>query len=294
MKLSQAVRPATEEIPVIDSASVPSRRCSGCKRTVSLSDFLLKSTGVRALQCERCTARRVNRKRRFDQLDEQDVDDQDDGPPPARPRQETPAVDLDSVPKQRCSGCKRTLPLSDLPSKNNKILRNCVRCKIDQDNVAPPPVRRARRSRAQINADRAAEERKRMANVEEAMAAAEANARRIREQAEAASADEYARRDAALRESMAATALASQETSRVAVLHESLERRRSLPHSYPARREGTLAFAQLDITQPRESEYSPLGNASEMSLGPSAAAADERIACNPFIEIWGTRRQVLF
>ncbi|KAG6151095.1 hypothetical protein E4U37_005337 [Claviceps purpurea] len=31
-----------------------------------------------------------------------------------------------------------------------------------------------------------------------------------------------------------------------------------------------------------------------MSLGPSAAAADESIACNPFVEIWGTRRQVLF
>ncbi|KAG6155669.1 hypothetical protein E4U11_005989 [Claviceps purpurea] len=227
--------------------------------------------------------------------------------------------------------------------------------KIGQDNAAPPPVRRARRSRAQINAGRAAEERKRMANVEEAMAAAEANARRIREQAEAASvagaevegasraaadarkasraaedarrdatlresmaaaarvneanarqfreqaeaawaasAAEYARRDAALREPMAATAVASQETSRAAVLHESLERRRSLPHSYPAGRGKTPAFGQLDIPQPGESDYSSLGNASEMSLGPSAAAADESIACNPFVEIWGTRRQVLF
>ncbi|KAG5954708.1 hypothetical protein E4U57_004198 [Claviceps arundinis] len=200
---------------------------------------------------------------------------------------------------------------------------------IGQENVAPPPVRRARRSRAQINAERAAEERKRIANVEEAMAAA-ANARRIREQAEAAraaedarrdttavastaeaeveaarrarrarraaadarkassaaeyarrdatlresmaaaariaeanarqfreqaqaawaaSAAEYARRDAALRESMAATALASQETSRAAVLHEYLERRRSLPHSYSARRveKHPLSQESLDI-----------------------------------------------
>ncbi|KAG5964270.1 hypothetical protein E4U56_002347 [Claviceps arundinis] len=274
-----------------------------------------------------------------DELDEQDADDQDDRPPPASPRQEapvpeeTPAVDLDSVPAQFCSGCTRKLSLCDFPTKNNEILLTCVRCKvkqqnrrprrrqtappqIGQENVAPPPVRRARRSRAQINAERAAEERKRIANVEEAMAAA-ANARRIREQAEAAraaedarrdttavastaeaeveaarrarrarraaadarkassaaeyarrdatlresmaaaariaeanarqfreqaqaawaaSAAEYARRDAALRESMAATALASQETSRAAVLHEYLERRRSLPHSYSARR----------------------------------------------------------
>ncbi|CCE35122.1 uncharacterized protein CPUR_02052 [Claviceps purpurea 20.1] len=112
----------------------------------------------------------------------------------------------------------------------------------------------------------------------------EANARQFREQAEAAwaaSAAEYARRDAALREPMAATAVASQETSRAAVLHESLERRRSLPHSYPAGRGKTPAFGQLDIPQPGESDYSSLGNASEMSLGPSAAAADESIACKP-------------
>ncbi|KAG6027693.1 hypothetical protein E4U19_001912 [Claviceps sp. Clav32 group G5] len=192
----------------------------------------------------------------------------------------------------------------------------------------------ARRIREQAEAASAAEDARRDANLRESMAAAarvaEANARQFREKADAvwaASAAEYARRDAALRESMAATALASQETSRVAVLHESLERRRSLPHSYPARREGifgvynaalSLASCSLghntevdlksgvNVVQlhgelyhslgplPRESEYSPLGNASEMSLGPSAAAADERIAWNPFIEIWGTRRQVLF
>ncbi|KAG6103219.1 hypothetical protein E4U31_002970 [Claviceps sp. LM219 group G6] len=204
-------------------------------------------------------ARRVNRRppRRDpeqiapphpDELDEQDADDQDDRPPPASPRQEvpapeeTPAVDLESVPAQFCSGCTRKLSLCDFPTKNNEILLTCVRCKvkqqnrrprrrqtappqIGQENVAPPPVRRARRSRAQINAEHAAEERKRIANVEEAMAAA-ANARRIREQAEAARAAEdarrdttavastaeaeveAARRDAALRESMAATALA--------------------------------------------------------------------------------------
>ncbi|KAG6312686.1 hypothetical protein E4U44_003127, partial [Claviceps purpurea] len=88
-------------------------------------------------------------------LDEQDADEQGDGPSRARPRQDTSAVD--SVPMQYCSGCKQTLPLSGFPTKNNKILRNCVRCKakngnrrppraqaappqIGQDNIAPPPA----------------------------------------------------------------------------------------------------------------------------------------------------------
>ncbi|KAG6095450.1 hypothetical protein E4U31_005797 [Claviceps sp. LM219 group G6] len=59
-------------------------------------------------------------------LDEQKADEQDDGPLPVRPWQDTPAVDF--VPMQYCSGCKRTLPLSDFPSKDNIILRTCVRC----------------------------------------------------------------------------------------------------------------------------------------------------------------------
>ncbi|KAG5955245.1 hypothetical protein E4U58_007173 [Claviceps cyperi] len=173
--------------------------------------------------------------------------------------EETPVIDSASlpsrasVPSRRCSGCRteEARRVSRRPPRWPQIGQENV---AGQDNIAPRPVRRARRSRAQINADRAAEERKRSANVEEAMAAAEANARRIREQAESASVAEgarrdttavasaaeaeveAARRDATLRESMAAAARASQETSRAAVLHESLERRQSLPHSYSARR----------------------------------------------------------
>ncbi|KAG6098839.1 hypothetical protein E4U30_007443, partial [Claviceps sp. LM220 group G6] len=202
--------------------------CSGCMRWLPLPDFPRRSDGARARQCERC-------KEHPEQVGEQDADGQDDGPPPASPRQETPAVD--SVPKQRCAGCKRTLLLNEFPTKNKKILRTCVRCRvrqqkrlpptrrqtaphIDQENIAPPPVRRARRSKAQLNADRAAEDRRRTAKVKEAMAAAlrsaEANAQRTSERADAARAAE-AEFEAARR-----ALTASQEARRAAVLQESM------------------------------------------------------------------------
>ncbi|KAG6147724.1 hypothetical protein E4U28_006225, partial [Claviceps purpurea] len=108
-----------------------------------------------------------------------------DGPPPASPRQETPPVD--SVPTQFCSGCNRTLPLCEFPTKDGKILRTCVRCRVRQqsrlpptppqighENVAPPPVRRARQSRAWANANRAAAQRRRTASVEAAAVSQEA------------------------------------------------------------------------------------------------------------------------
>ncbi|KAG6292975.1 hypothetical protein E4U09_003168 [Claviceps aff. purpurea] len=249
----------TEETPAIDISTC----CSGCMRCLPLSDFPRRSDGARARQCERC-------KEHPEQLGERDADGQDDGPPPASPRQETPAVDsVPSVPTQFCSGCKRTLPLSDFPLKNNGLRAlGCARCKArrdsrrpprgpqigqenvaGQENTAPPPVRRARRSRAQMNADRATEERRRTANVEEALAsalrAAEANAQRTRERADAARATEAeveaarraaadarkasraaedarkasraaedARRDATLRESMAAAARVGEANAR--------------------------------------------------------------------------------
>ncbi|KAG5970172.1 hypothetical protein E4U56_007972 [Claviceps arundinis] len=162
------------EAPALDSASVPSRCCSGCTRTLPLSAFPLKPrTGERALQCELCKARHAKR-RQPTQDPEQDADDQDDGLPPARRVRldtEAPALDSASVPSRCCSGCKKTLPLSDFPTKSNKILRNCVRCKarkgkqrpptrqmtppqIGQENVAPPPARRPRQSGAWATANR--------------------------------------------------------------------------------------------------------------------------------------------
>ncbi|KAG6309755.1 hypothetical protein E4U22_003714 [Claviceps purpurea] len=76
-------------------------------RWLPLSAFPRGSDGARARQCVRCNATQANRRPRQDPeqtapLDEQDADGQDDGPPPASPRQETPAVD--SVPTQLCSG----------------------------------------------------------------------------------------------------------------------------------------------------------------------------------------------
>ncbi|KAG6256233.1 hypothetical protein E4U24_005835 [Claviceps purpurea] len=177
-----------------------------------------------------------------EQLDEQDADEQDDGPPPARPRQETPAIDLDSVPKQHCSGWE----LSDFPSKNNRILLTCVRCKVrqqnrrpprrqtappqigqedvaGQENIAPRPVRRARQSSA-------AAERKRTAAVEKALAAAlrvtEAIARHARVQAEptmaAVAKAEAVRRVVRATQKASRAMRASQEARRAAVLQESM------------------------------------------------------------------------
>ncbi|KAG6193903.1 hypothetical protein E4U10_003454 [Claviceps purpurea] len=102
----------------------PSRPCSGCSKRRPVTDFPLKNPlgdahGERYRVCAPYKVKRDNRRppRRGpnqtapphpeqldEQLDEQDADEQDDGPPPARPRQETPAIDLDSVPKQHCSG----------------------------------------------------------------------------------------------------------------------------------------------------------------------------------------------
>ncbi|KAG6114656.1 hypothetical protein E4U31_002348 [Claviceps sp. LM219 group G6] len=218
--------------------------CSGCMRWLPLPDFPRRSDGARARQCERC-------KEHPEQVGEQDADGQDDGPPPASPRQETPAVD--SVPTQHCTGCKRTLLLNEFPTKNKKILRTCVRCRvrqqkrhpprrqtappyIGQENIAPPPVKRARRSKAQMNADRAAEDRRRTAKVEEAMAAAlrsaEANAQRTRERADAARAAE-AEFEAARR-----ALKASQEARRA--VRASQEARRAVRASQEARRAAVL------------------------------------------------------
>ncbi|KAG6077724.1 hypothetical protein E4U15_004565 [Claviceps sp. LM218 group G6] len=107
MNSPQAVRAETEENRVIDSASVPSRCCSG-------------------RQAKRRHPTQDPEQTAPPHLDEQKADEQDDGPLPVRPWQDTPAVDF--VPMQYCSGCKRTLPLSDFPSKDNIILRTCVRC----------------------------------------------------------------------------------------------------------------------------------------------------------------------
>ncbi|KAG6102902.1 hypothetical protein E4U14_006539 [Claviceps sp. LM454 group G7] len=169
--------------------------CSGCMRWLPLPDFPRRSDGARARQCERC-------KEHPEQVGEQDADGQDDGPPPASPRQETPAVD--SVRQQK-----------RLPPTRRQTAPH-----IDQENIAPPPVRRARRSKAQLNADRAAEDRRRTAKVKEAMAAAlrsaEANAQRTSERADAARAAE-AEFEAARR-----ALTASQEARRAAVLQESM------------------------------------------------------------------------
>ncbi|KAG6018707.1 hypothetical protein E4U19_008124, partial [Claviceps sp. Clav32 group G5] len=210
----------TEETPAF------SIWCSGCMRWLPPPDFPRESDGARARQCERCKTIPANRRRprqelewtalpHPEQFDKQDADHQDDGPPPARLRQDTPAPEdtpaVDSVPTQFCTGgCKRTLPLGEFPTKNRRILRTCVRCRVrqqkprpprqqtapphGQENTAPPPVRRPRRSKSQLSADRAAEDRRRAANVEEALAAAsrsaEANAQWIRERADAARAAE--------------------------------------------------------------------------------------------------------
>ncbi|KAG6265359.1 hypothetical protein E4U47_006413, partial [Claviceps purpurea] len=119
---AEAVRAATEDItdenPAIDSASDPSRCCSGCRRALPLSAFPLKPrTGERALQCELCKARYAKR-RHPTQDPEQDADDQDDGPPPASRRRlntEAPAVDSSSVPPTCCSGrqAERRHPTQD-------------------------------------------------------------------------------------------------------------------------------------------------------------------------------------
>ncbi|KAG6167143.1 hypothetical protein E4U11_007471 [Claviceps purpurea] len=247
----------------------PSRPCSGCSKRRPVTDFPLKNPlgdahGERYRVCAPYKVKRDNRRppRRGpnqtapphpeqldEQLDEQDADEQDDGPPPARPRQETPAIDLDSVPKQHCSGWE----LSDFPSKNNRILLTCVRCKVrqqnrrpprrqtappqigqedvaGQENIAPRPVRRARQSSA-------AAERKRTAAVEKALAAAlrvteaiarqaEAIARHARVQAEptmaAVAKAEAVRRVVRATQKASRAMRASQEARRAAVLQESM------------------------------------------------------------------------
>ncbi|KAG6138634.1 hypothetical protein E4U38_000351, partial [Claviceps purpurea] len=237
----------TEETPAIDSSTPCPGPCPGCMRWLPLSAFPRRSDGARARQCARCNATQANRRPRQDPeqtapLDEQDADGQDDGPPPASPRQETPAVD--SVPTQLCSGCHMTRPLRDF-TKNDKILRTCVQCRVRQrnlrlprpqtplphiqENVAPQPVRRSRQSSASANADRAAAERRRTAAVEEALAAAlrtaEATTRQARgaDAARAAEADVEAARRALTASQAARRALtASQEARRAAVLQESM------------------------------------------------------------------------
>ncbi|KAG6151774.1 hypothetical protein E4U51_000598 [Claviceps purpurea] len=100
------------EAPAVDSASVPPTCCSG-----------RQAERRHPTQDPEQTA-----PPHPEHLDEQDADEQGHGPSRARPRQDTSAVD--SVPMQYCSGCKQTLPLSGFPTKNHKILRNCVRCKV--------------------------------------------------------------------------------------------------------------------------------------------------------------------
>ncbi|KAG6091368.1 hypothetical protein E4U30_007089, partial [Claviceps sp. LM220 group G6] len=236
----------TEETPAF------SIWCAGCMRWLPPSNFPRESDGARARQCERCKTTPADRRRprqepeqtallQPDQYDEQDVDHQDDGPPPATLRQDTPAPEdtpvVDSVPTQFCTGgCKRTLPLGEF-LKDSRILRTCVRCRtrhqnrrpprqqtapphagqenvVGQGNTALPPGRRPRRSASQLSADRAAEERRRAANVEEALAgalrSAEANAQLIRQRADAARASE------AEVEALRRAAAASQEARRAA------------------------------------------------------------------------------
>ncbi|KAG6069573.1 hypothetical protein E4U15_000249 [Claviceps sp. LM218 group G6] len=96
------------EAPALDSASVSSRRCSGCTRTLPLSAFPLNSrTGERTLQCELCKARHAKR-RQPTQDPEQDADDQDDGLPPARRvRLDTEAPALDSARKMESNVPRR-------------------------------------------------------------------------------------------------------------------------------------------------------------------------------------------
>ncbi|KAG6205878.1 hypothetical protein E4U34_008394, partial [Claviceps purpurea] len=247
----------TEETPAIDRSTPCPGPCPGCMRWLPLSAFPRGSDGARARQCVRCNATQANRRPRQDPeqtapLDEQDADGHDDGPPPASPRQETPAVD--SVPTQLCSGCHMTRPLCDF-TKNNKVLRTCVQCRVrqrnrrpprpqtplphiqdnvaGQENVAPQSVRRPRQSSASANADRAASERRRTAAVEEALAAAlrtaEATTRQGRgaDAARAAEAEVVAARRALTASQDAMRAVrASQEARRAAVLAAAAEEAR--------------------------------------------------------------------
>ncbi|KAG6110078.1 hypothetical protein E4U31_006207 [Claviceps sp. LM219 group G6] len=144
--------------------------------------------------------------------------------------EETPAIDLDSVPKQHCSGCRRTSPLSDFPSKNNRILLKCVRCNVRLQNRRPP---RRQIAPPQIGAA----EKRRTAAVRKAMAAAlmvteaiarqnEAAARLVRVKADAdatmAAEDEAVRRLVRASQEARRAMNASQEARRAAILQESM------------------------------------------------------------------------
>ncbi|KAG6293975.1 hypothetical protein E4U46_006876, partial [Claviceps purpurea] len=215
----------TEETPAIDSSTPCPGPCPGCMRWLPLSAFPRGSDGARARQCVRCNATQANRRPRQDPeqtapLDEQDADGQDDGPPPASPRQETPAVD--SV-RQRNRRPPR--PQTPLPHIQDNVA--------GQENVAPQPVRRPRQSSASANADRAASERRRTAAVEEALAAAlrtaEATTRQGRgaDAARAAEAEVVAARRALTASQDAMRAVrASQEARRAAVLAAAAEEAR--------------------------------------------------------------------
>ncbi|KAG6027497.1 hypothetical protein E4U40_001502 [Claviceps sp. LM458 group G5] len=255
----------------------PSRPCSGCGKLRPVTDFSLKNPlgdahGERYRVCAPCKVKRDNRrtpKRNIDQVGQQDGE-----PPPARQQrlstvpteaagatgiEETPAIDLASlpsrasVPSRWCSGCKRSLSLCDFPTKDNRILLTCVRCKVRQqnrrpprrqtappqigqenvagpENIAPRPVRRARQGRARTTANRAAAERRRTAAVEETLAAAvrtaEGIARQASERADPAMAAEAeveaARRAMRASQEARRAARASEETRRAAVLQESM------------------------------------------------------------------------
>ncbi|KAG6107267.1 hypothetical protein E4U14_004254 [Claviceps sp. LM454 group G7] len=251
--------------------------------------------------------RRFNRKRRLEQLDEKDIDEQDDRPPPARRRRlttETPATDLASVPSRRSpphpdeldeqdaddqddrpppasprqeAPVPEETPAVDLDSVKQQNRRPRRRQtappQIGQENVAPPPFRRARRSRAQINAERAAEERKRIANVEEAMAAA-ANARRIREQAEAARAAEDARRDTT---AVVSTAEAEVEAARRA-RRAAADARKASRAAEDARRDANLRESMAAGARMAEANARQFRKQAEAAWAASAAEYARRDA----------------
>ncbi|KAG5962161.1 hypothetical protein E4U57_007253 [Claviceps arundinis] len=142
--------------------------------------------------------------------------------------EETPAIDLDSMPKQHCSGCRRTTPLSDFPSKNNRILLTCVRCNMKLQNRRPP-------KRQMAPPHIGAAEKRRTAAVEKALTAAlrvteaiarqtEAAARlaRIKAHATRAAEDEAVRRVVRASQETSRAMRASQEARRAAALQESM------------------------------------------------------------------------
>ncbi|KAG6284738.1 hypothetical protein E4U45_000821, partial [Claviceps purpurea] len=264
----------TEETPAIDSSTPCPGPCPGCMRWLPLSAFPRRSDGARARQCARCNATQANRRPRQDPeqtapLDEQDADGQDDGPPPASPRQETPAVD--SVRQRNLRLPRPQTPLPHI-----------------QENVAPQPVRRSRQSSASANADRAAAERRRTAAVEEALAAAlrtaEATTRQARgaDAARAAEADVEAARRALTASQAARRALtASQEARRAAVLQESMAAAAEEARRASIARETVDAAVRAAGAQVEAARLAARDAANAASAAQAAAEAGRRAARPP-------------